>query len=101
MSKISAGEWYKDRSIFIEIVEVKNEDWCEIHCMMLRDGMMHDGTKFLHEWTKQQYTPGGQWPGIMGIIPLLPDGPPQEILDALEWPADGRGYRSPHRKKDW
>jgi len=101
MSKIAEGEWYKDRSMYIEIVKVRNKDWCDIHVIMLRDGTFHDGSKFLQEWTKQQYTPEGKWPGIMGAVILLPDGPPQEILDALEWPEDGRGYRSLPRKKDW
>jgi hypothetical protein len=99
MKKIETGEWYQDRNMFIEIVRILNDDWCEIHCMMLRDGIMHDDTKFLHEWTKKQYTPGGQWP-VQGVY-LVPDGPPQEILDALEWPSDGRGYRSLPVKRNW
>lgn len=103
MSKIAEGEWYKDRNIYIEIVKVLNKDWCEIHAMILRPypGYELSDRRFLHEWNKQQNTPDGQWPGIVEGVTLLPNGPPQEILDALEWPSDGRGYRSPPRKQEY
>jgi hypothetical protein len=97
--KIVEGGWYKDRSMFIHVVKIMNENWSEIHVMMLRDGLFRDRHKFLHEWTKQQFTPGGNWP--ISSIFSLPEGPPQEILDALEWPSDGRGYRALPRKKEW
>lgn len=100
--KIVEGGWYQNRSMFIHVTKILNKDWSDIHVMILRETPGALGRKeFLHEWKKQQYTPEGQWPGIMGSVITLPDGPTQEILDALEWPSDIRGYRSLPRKSDW
>ena len=98
MDKIVEGGWYKERGMFIHVIKILSKDWAEIHVVILRDPIAINGNKFLHEWTKMQYTPDGCWPGIMGTVQMLPEGPSQEILDALEWPSDGRGYRSLPRK---
>lgn len=101
MDKIVEGGWYKECSMFIHVTKILKKDWSEIHVMILRDPIMINDRKFLHEWTKMQYTPDGYWPGIMVTVQMLPEGPPQEILDALEWPSDGDGYRSLPKETGW
>jgi hypothetical protein len=82
------GEWYMDRRIYIHVVQVDaGKRWATIHCYVMQPPNHYWNRIYMRYWTKEQPTPDGSLPDWE----LLPE-PPDNILEALNWERDRRGY---------
>jgi|ERR1700746_1951709 len=82
-----ADEWYKDRNIYIHIDVVDaGGRWATIHCYVMRPGNHYFDRTYMQSWTKSEQSVAG-----MSSWELLPE-PPDNVLEALNWPCDYRGY---------
>jgi hypothetical protein len=84
------GQWYKERNIYIRIGQVDaGGKWTTIYCYVMRPAAHYFDRAYMQTWTKQQQSVDG-----MQGWELLPE-PPDNVLEALNWQYDRRGYYGP------
>jgi hypothetical protein len=84
------GEWYKDRSIYIRIDHVDaGGRWAAIQCYVMRPACHSFDRSYMQTWTKSEQSVDG-----LRNCELLPE-PPDNVLEAMNWPYDHRGYYGP------